>query len=267
MADLDRIRADLTREHEQLDDLVAPLDEDAWSTPTPAEGWDIQDQVGHIAFFDEQATLAVSDPAGFQSALEVIASDVGAFMDKSVATGRALGGTEVLEWWRKARAEMLAAFENVDPDARINWYGPPMKPASFISARLMETWAHAQDVADALGVEREATPNLRHVAHIAVLARRFSYSARGMAPPEEPVYVELSGPGDEMWTWGEEGSNAVRGDAFDFCLVATQRRHVDDTDLDVNGDAAKEWMSIAQTYAGPPGPGRQPGQFPKRSAR
>jgi hypothetical protein len=48
---------------------------------------------------------------------------------------------------------------------------------------------------------------------------------------------------------------------LDFCLVVTQRRHVADTALDVEGPAAVEWISIAQAFAGAPGAGRQPGQF------
>jgi hypothetical protein len=53
----------------------------------------------------------------------------------------------------------------------------------------------------------------------------------------------------------------VRGPAADFCLVVTQRRHLDDTDLVCVGPVASEWMGIAQAFAGPPGPGRRAGQF------
>ena len=265
MVDLQQIRDDLAREHSDLDEIVAPLDEMGWATPTPAEGWDVRDQIGHLAFFDEQATFAVSDSEAFKRSLEEIAADVGAFMDRSIGTGRAMSGADVLLWWRRARADMLDAFSRVDPTRRIAWYGPPMKPASFISARIMETWAHAQDVVDALGIERAATTNLRHVAHLAVLARGFSYSTNGLEEPSEPVFVELDAPDGTKWRWGDDAPDRITGDAFDFCLVATQRRHVADTDLDVRGPRAEEWMSIAQTYAGPPGAGRTPGQFARRS--
>lgn len=267
MPDLQSLVADLRDEHLALDDIVADLDEAGWETPTPAEGWAVRDQVGHVAFFDEQAEFAVSDPDGFAASLEEIVADVGAFMDRSVRKGREMSPTQLLEWWRGVRADMLAAFENVELDRRIAWYGPPMKPASFISARIMETWAHAQDVADALGVRREATSNLRHIAHLALLARRYSYETRGLPAPVEPVFVRLDAPDGATWTWGEPGPNSVEGDAFDFCLVATQRRHPADTDLAIEGRHAIEWMSIAQTYAGPPGSGREPGQFPKRAIR
>ena len=48
---------------------------------------------------------------------------------------------------------------------------------------------------------------------------------------------------------------------MDFCLLVTQRRHVADTALVPEGDIATEWLTIAQAFAGPPGAGRQPGQF------
>ena len=82
------------------------------------------------------------------------------------------------------------------------------------------------------------------------------------------VAFELTAPDGELWTWGpEDAAQRVTGPALDFCLVVTQRRHVADTGLDVNGPAAEEWMGIAQAFAGPPGPGRRPGQFPRASAR
>ena len=266
MPDLDAIRADLIAEQESLDELVGDLDEAGWSTPTPAEGWSILDQIAHLAFFDEQARLAVSDPETFSSALQEIAADVGRFMSTSTEKGHDLGPAGVLLWWRAERSGANAIFQNLVTGMRIPWYGPAMSPASFMSARIMETWAHGQDVADALGVRREATKRLRNVAHIGVLARGYSYEVNSRQAPAEPVRVELAGPDGEKWVWNEIARDRVTGDAYDFCLVVTQRRHIDDTDLAIEGALAEEWMSIAQAYAGPPGEGRRPGQFTKRSA-
>ncbi|MGH2757358.1 MAG: TIGR03084 family metal-binding protein, partial [Actinomycetota bacterium] len=203
---------------------------------------------------------ALTDPDGFRVNLETIAKDVGAFMDRSVATGRELDAEGVLDWWRRARMEMLEGARGIDPSTRIPWYGPPMSPASFVSARQMETWAHGQDVADTLGIDRDNTARIRNVAHIGVLSRKHSYVNRGLAVPEEPVLVELKSPDGETWTWGD-GAENIKGSAVDFCLVVTQRRHPHDTRLEMDGPHAREWMSIAQAYAGPPGPGRKPGQF------
>jgi uncharacterized protein (TIGR03084 family) len=126
----------------------------------------------------------------------------------------------------------------------------------------METWAHGQDVADALGVTRVPSDRLRHVAHIGVGARTFSYLANGLEVPTELVRVELTAPGGTVWTWGPaDAANRVNGPALDFCLVVTQRRHRDDTALEATGPLADQWLSIAQAFAGPPGGGRRAGQF------
>ncbi|MGH2806254.1 MAG: TIGR03084 family metal-binding protein [Actinomycetota bacterium] len=263
MADVSAIIDDLRAEHHALDELVADLDEPAWDLDTPAETWMIRDQISHLAFFDEAARLAVADPARFNDRLQEIAADIQGFVDEPVTRGRALRSDEVLEWWRRARAEMLHAFDAMDTSGRVPWFGPPMSPASFVTARLMETWAHGQDIVDALGISRLPTTRLRHVAYIGVRARRNSYSARGMEMPEAEVRVTLDGPGGARWIWNEDATDSVTGDALDFCLVVTQRRHPDDTDLAIDGPLAEEWMSIAQAFAGPPGTGRAPGQFPK----
>ena len=127
-----------------------------------------------------------------------------------------------------------------------------MSAASSLTARLMETWAHTQDIADALGVTREPTARLRHVAHIGVGARAFSYAARGRPCPATPVRVELTAPDGAVWTWGPaDAADRVTGPALDFCLLVTQRRHRDDLALAVDGPAARQWMAIAQAFAGP----------------
>ncbi|MGH2685093.1 MAG: TIGR03084 family metal-binding protein [Actinomycetota bacterium] len=256
------ICADLSAEHDALDRLVAGLDEPGWDTPTPAEGWSIRDTISHLAFFDGAALAAAVDPEAFSAELEQVASDPDGYIAQAVRKGRSLSGEDLLDWWRHGRRKMLAEFALLDPKQRIPWYGPPMGALSFATARLMETWAHGQDVVDALGAEREPTDRLRHVAHIGVRARPFSYAVRGMTQPDTEVRVELLSPGGETWTWGpEDAVDRVTGTALDFCLVVTQRRHRDDVDLVIEGPAADEWMSIAQAFAGGPGEGRKPGQF------
>jgi uncharacterized protein (TIGR03084 family) len=128
----------------------------------------------------------------------------------------------------------------------------------------METWAHGQDVVDAVGAERAPTDRLRHVAHIGVRARPFSYGVRGLDAPSRPVAVVLTGPAGDRWVWDEQAEESISGPALDFCLVVTQRRHPSDTDLQAHGELAAEWLGLAQAFAGPPGPGRRAGQFKDR---
>jgi uncharacterized protein (TIGR03084 family) len=161
---------------------------------------------------------------------------------------------------------MLAAFCQIDPKARVPWFGPSMSALSCATARLMETWAHGQDIVDALRVHRATTERLRHIAHLGVMTRPFSYRTRGQEPPAGEIRVELRSPTGALWTWGDPGaSNRICGLALDFCLVVTQRRHPADTALQITGPLAAEWMGLAQAFAGPPGAGRQPGQFASRT--
>jgi len=250
--------ADLEAEHAVLDAIVADLDEASWDRPTPADGWAVRDQISHLSFFDDAGTEAIVDPDAFGATARALLPSDGDPMAEHLVRGRALVPPAMLSWWRTARASFVAAARTLGPTDRVPWYGPPMGALSFVSARLMETWAHGQDVADALGVTRVPTARLRHIAHLGVRARPFSYAVRGLEVPSSDVGVALAGPGGETWTWGPVDGNGatVRGSALDFCLVVTQRRHVDDTALVVEGDAAVQWLAIAQAFAGPPGPGR-----------
>jgi uncharacterized protein (TIGR03084 family) len=266
MPELREIVEDLAEEHAALESLVADLDDGGWDTLTPAEPWTIRDQISHLAFFDEQARVAIESPDAFAESLREIAQDVGAYMDRSISKGRAMTPVGVLEWWRSERSALLHTSSKLEPGARIAWYGPPMSPKSFFSARIMETWAHGQDIADALGIQRSPGNRLRHVAHLCVLSRPNSYAARGLEVPDGSVRVDVVGPHGDSWVWNQEADASVSGSAVDFCLVATQRRHPADTDLVVDGELAREWIDIAQAYAGPPGEGRSPGQFRSRDA-
>jgi uncharacterized protein (TIGR03084 family) len=262
MADLELLTRDLHIEHVELDLLLAELRDSEWDRETPAEDWTIRDQVGHLAFFDEQARTAVAEPEAFMHGLEAAAADIAAFTNNPLEKGRAMTPAEVLGWWRNARSQMLASFEGLESKQRVPWFGPPMSSSSFVTARLMETWAHGQDVFDALGRDREPTDRLRHVAFLGVRARPYSYIMNGLEAPTDEVRVELRAPGGQTWVFGDSQIESVRGSALDFCLVVTQRRHLDDTDLEVEGPSAAKWMSIAQAFAGPPGKGRIAGQFP-----
>jgi uncharacterized protein (TIGR03084 family) len=267
-ADMDALADDVAAETVVLRELVAGLDEQAWRQATPAPGWSIADQVSHLAHFDEAAVRSAIRPREFSA--ELAGPDAADRFDPDVIAVRyrTLTPAALLGWFDEARTGLLTEFRRLHPSVRVPWFGMHMSTASSLTARLMETWAHGQDVADALGTRREPTARLRHVAHLGVAARPFSFANRGRPLPEQPVRVELLSPGRDMWLWGPpEAADRVTGSALDFCLAVTQRRHLDDTSLLISGPVATEWMSIAQAFAGPSGPGRRPGQFRRGPSR
>ena len=260
---MDAICDDLTAEHLDLDRLVADLADSGWDVPTAAPGWAVRDQISHLWFFDQRAVLALTDEAAFRADAEHLLAPGGD--DPSVAPGRAMSPADLLAGWRSDRTALVDLARTVDAQARIPWYGPAMGARSFITARLMETWAHGQDVVDALDLRRQPTGRLRHIAHIGVRARPYAYMINDRPLPPVGPYVELTAPSGEVWEWGEPANASaggrITGTALDFCLLATQRRHLDDTSLTWTGDDAGEWLSFAQAFAGGPGEGRTPGQF------
>jgi uncharacterized protein (TIGR03084 family) len=257
---LEGLLSDLRAESEDLDVIVASGGPDAPGTPTPAVGWSVGDTIGHLWYFDRVARQAIEDPDGFARQLEIVVADPAAFMAGHLAEVRRLGES-LIPAWREERRLLVAAIEASDPTARIPWYGPPMSQSSFASARLMETWAHGQDIVDALGAHRAPTDRLRHVAHLGVRTRGFSYVVKGLPAPTTEVFVSLVAPSGAEWTWGEpSAADRIDGPALDFCLLVTQRRVAADLDLTVTGESAREWMSIAQAFAGEPSttdPGRR----------
>ncbi len=257
--DLAALADDLAAETIELERLLVPLDEAGWHRMTPAEGWTVQDQVNHLAFFDEAAATSATDPDRFRAETQALLADPAGITEGIATRYRSLAPDETLEWFRRARIAMLEAFGALDPSTRVPWYGPDMSIASSLTARIMETWAHGQDVFDALGAPHPPTRAVRQVAHIGVRALPNSYRARGRDVPEAAVFVQLLAPAGDEWTWGDPAaSDRVRGDAVEFCLVVTQRRNVADTALQIDGPVATEWMQIAQAFAGPPGKGRAP---------
>ena len=264
---MEQLVGDLKAETEVLRALLVELDADDWELATPAEGWAIRDQVSHLAYFDDAAVRAATDPDGFRDELRRMVSDGGVSPDSIAERYRVMPPAELLSWFDRSRAGLIDTFAALDKSARVPWYGPEMSAASSVTARLMETWAHGQDVADTLGVRREPTDRLRHIAHIGVRAAPFSYRLNGRPVPEVPVRVELTAPSAAVWTWGPaDAADRVVGPALDFCLLVTRRRHRDDLALLVTGPVATEWVSIAQAFAGDPGKGRPPSRESGASA-
>jgi len=253
---MNQICQDLKDEYDALDAIVKDLNDDTWLMETPFFNWTIKDEISHLAYFDRAAYYSATDQEAFQKDMEEMLVGFVDYsqMHKSVnAVGGKLSTQELLAWWRGNRKKLIDAYSALSPKERLPWYGPTMSAKSSATARLMETWAHGQDIVDRLNISRKATKRLHHIAHIGVNTFQWSYKNRQLTPPEHPVYVLLNGPSGEIWEWGpSDAANQVIGDAQDFCLVVTQRRNIADvTSIKAKGDIARQWMQIAQAFAGP----------------
>lgn len=245
--------ADLGAEESELAAVLAALDAALWDRATPAPGWQVRDQVAHLAMGEDLATLAATDERAFTNRLADLMADLEGLEADQQAEARSSEPAELLAWWVGSAAATIRAVSEGPEDERIGWITGPMSVASFITARLMETWAHGQDIVDGLELRRRPTARLRHIADLGVRTRGFSFRNRGLPVPDPEPRVELLGPNGEQWVWGPNDTDEiVSGPAEDFCFVVTQRRHVDDTALQAWGAGAVAWLELAQCFAGPP---------------
>ena len=259
---LDGLLADLRAETDQLWATVSGLDDAGWHTPTPAEGWDVATQVAHLLWTDEVAVAAArarTDPDPWDDIVAAALADPGGYVDTAAHEIATLAPQALLARWGAARHALGTTLRDYPAGERMPWFGPPMSAASMVTARFMETWAHGHDVYAALGIEPAITDRIRHVAHLGVRTRNFAFVTNGLDAPLEEFKIRLTAPSGETWAWGPaEAPQSVRGSAYDFCQLVTQRINRVDTDLEATGPDADRWLDIAQAFAGLPGAGRPP---------
>lgn len=237
----------LVAEGDDLDALVTALDD--WSVPTPAPGWTVAHQMAHLAWSDANALKALRAPDVFGAELVRAEAEGSRYADKAAAEGAAKPRSALLDEWRTGRAELVAALRDTPWDHASPWYMSEITPALMVPLRLMETWAHGQDVFDAMGAARPPTDRLRHVASLGVLGRALSFAAVGLTEPSAPFRVELTAPDGQIWAWGPEAAaQRVRGSAMDFCLCVTRRRPWFETDLTATGEDAQKWLELARLF-------------------
>ena len=252
--DMEELVDDLVSEQDYLDNQLRDVPAAAWATPSPAEGWLLRDCIAHLAEMDvSAATIAAtgSGPTGGGAAAPPLSG--------RQVEARKLKIAERIGYWRDGRAQLAAAVRPLEGRARLPWAGNTMSVRSFTTARLMEAWSHGLDAIDAAGGTHKDSDRLKHIAQIGIMTRDYAYRAHQLEPNPEPMRVELEAPSGSLWTWGPEDARIrITGYAGDFCRVVTQRISYLDTDLKTEGEAAVEFLQVAQAFAGPPGKGRPP---------
>ncbi|MBO0332018.1 TIGR03084 family protein [Sneathiella sp. CAU 1612] len=247
---------DFRDESEALYTLIEPLGEADYDRVTLFRDWTINDVLQHLHFFNYVADLTLTDEEEFKRVygkLGELRDKSGSLVDATDKMLDGLNGIALRDAWRDYYLEMADRFHAADPKQRLLWVGPSMSARSSISARLMETWSHAQEIYDLLGVERENRDLIKSIAVMGMNTFGWTFINRKEDVPEPVPCVRLTAPSGEIWEWNSENeTDLVEGDAAEFCQVVTQTRNIADTKLKVRGDIAIRWMSIAQCFAGPP---------------
>jgi uncharacterized protein (TIGR03084 family) len=251
----------LAAETEAVDRMVAGLDAAQLELPTPAAGWTVAHQIGHLAFIFRLAGAAASDPETFKAMTDGAEKDFDGAVNAALQPYLAESPEGLIARWQSESTDAVKALSAAH-EPLVPWLVRPLPPAVLACAGMMELIGHGQDIADGLGVERPLTDRVKWVCGFAVQVWDFGYLARGETPPDTEFRFELTSPSGELWEFGpEDATQKITGSAADFCLLVTRRRHRDDTDVTATGSDADHWLDIAQAYRGSPGPGRKAGQF------
>ena len=253
---------------DQLGDLLGAMDDSDFARTTAFKGWSVDEILRHLHVWNRAAHLSLTDADGFAAFMQRIAKGVGQgnFRAVEYAETGGLSGRALLAAWRAFYAELADSFAAADPAARLPWVGPSMSARSSSTARLMETWAHAQAIYDELGAERPPTDAIANIVVLGLNTYGWTFRNRGEEPPEPRPQLVLTLPSGAQRTFGDPaGEELITGSAQEFCQVVTQCRNIADTALVMDGPNARAWMAIAQCFAGPPQDPPPPGARIRRS--
>ncbi|MBZ0129831.1 MAG: TIGR03084 family protein [Rhodobacteraceae bacterium] len=247
---------DFRDEADTLAAVLQPLSDADFNQRTLFKNWTINDVIGHLHMFDHAALLTLQSREAFNGFFGRIARDLQqgrTLLQSQIPWLDGLHGRALFAAWHETAGKVADAYARADPKQRVAWGGPDMSVLSCITARQMETWAHGQEVFDALGQMRQDTDRIRNICHLGASTYGWTFANRKLDVPEPAPYVELTAPSGAIWTWNDRASDArITGSATGFAQVVTQVRNVADTDIKATGDAAIRWMQIAQCFAGPP---------------
>lgn len=250
---------DFLKESKALYKLLAPLDDSAFGQATAFKAWTFDDVLRHLHYWNWMAWLQLNDEPVLVAQMDAIARAGGMRPAEAAHVDNASGQALLALWWAQAEAT-AKVYESAAPKARLKWVGPDMSARSSITARLMETWAHGQEIYDQLGVVRQNTDGIRNIVVLGINTFGWTFKNRKLDIPEPMPHVVLTAPSGDVWTYGEAGgTDRIEGPAEEFCQIVTQTRNVADTSLVVTGPIATQWMGFAQCFAGrpetPPAPG------------
>lgn len=252
---MDEIVGALADQHRELEELLAPLTDDAWATPTPrCPGWTVSDVVLHLAQTDEMALASANGrfteameqlAAGFSGAVSV---DDGA--GALVAAQRGAPAREVHARWRRGSAALSEAFAAMEPGARVQWVVGDMAARTLATTRLAECWIHTGDVLAALDRPIIASDRIRHIVRLAWRTLPYAFAGAGRTMTG-PVRFELAGPRGETWDFSPDGPalTTITGAALDLCHVAGQRADAAQTTLAGTGPDAAAVLELVRTFA------------------
>ncbi len=251
---MQEILSALADQMDELDGIVAGLDDAGWQAPSACEGWTVSDVLLHLAQTNEMAVASLEDRFPEFVARLAAGAPPTADVDEAAAVmverERGAPGPEVLARWRDGAVALQAGLADADMRRRVTWVAGELSARTLATTRLAETWIHTGDVAAAFDDPPSAGDRLWHIARLAWRTLPYAF-ARDGRELTGPVAFELRAPGGDDWTFVADGGAAttIRGDALDLCLVAARRAPAADTGLTADGPDADAVLELVRTFA------------------
>jgi uncharacterized protein (TIGR03084 family) len=251
---VDPVVAALAAQQQDLSELLTPLDDVGWATPSRCAGWSVADVVLHLAQTDEMALASVR--GRFDEVISELTAGVGSAGSVEDGAGlmveRERGGppAEVRARWQSAADGLVAELRDADLGARVTWVAGDITARTLATTRLAETWIHTGDVAVPLGADVAADDRLWHIARLAWRTLPYAF-AEAAHEPAGPVALELEAPNGDTWVFSTDDPPAttITGTALDLCQVAARRVDAADTGLGGEGPDTESVLSLIRTFA------------------
>lgn len=204
--------------------LCEGLDEAQWKTPTRCPGWSVQDNLSHLVSGEH---MMQGDPGSGHRASPGghVKNTIGEFNENEVDVRRTWPGARVLEEWNDVAAVRLRTLRNADEDYFAAEAMTPTGPgtvADFLHIRVLDIWAHEQDMRAALGRPgNNDTPSAEHTVDRLIRTVPIVVGKRAATPEGASVIVRITGPVRRDVTVTVRNGRAVFDDGAPASPLAT----------------------------------------------
>lgn len=206
-----------------LSALGATLEESQWKTMTDLPGWSVQDNLSHLVAIER---MLEGLPATEHRAahLEHTKNPIGEMNEHEVDMRRALPGAAVLAEWDEIAARRATTLRSAGDEY---FDAPTMTPtgpgtiADFLHIRVLDCWAHEQDIRWALGLAANMTsPGAAHTIDRLVRTLPIVVGKRAATPDGQAVRFEITGDVRRTLVYAVRDGRAVAVDPTDPAWAA-----------------------------------------------
>jgi uncharacterized protein (TIGR03083 family) len=206
--------------------LGAALTPAQWQLPTDLPGWTVQDNLSHMVGTERmlQGLPATEHRSGEAAHVR---NPIGEWNEHEVDVRRSRSGAEVLAEWNELTALRLATLRAGDDEYFAQPASTPTGPgtmADFLHIRVLDCWAHEQDMRRAVGVPGSLdSPSAAHTIDRLIRTLGIVVGKRAGTPEGGVVRITLTGPVErDLWFEVVDGRATPR-DAADVAPLAGVR--------------------------------------------